>query len=274
MRAENRAFKETTFMSIADSHIHTRFSPDSTQNLAELALRAHRTGFKYIAFTEHLDSIDAINEFDFEDYFKQISAARAAFSGLTIAAGLELGYKAETADAFKKLTDKYPFDTVINSIHELNGRDCFFADTFAGKEKNKIYGDYFDAVLKSLDAPYYFSTVGHMTYISRNAPYLDSVPHYFEFETVLDKILDKIILKEKILEANSSVYNAAGVSLPTEEIFVRYYEKGGRLVSFGSDSHQVESLGRNYTAVREMLLRIGFKKTAVCIDRKIFMLDL
>ena len=51
----------------------------------------------------------------------------------------------------------------------------------------------------------------------------------------IDEILQVIIQKDKILEVNSST-KGMGLSVTSEEILQRYYQLGGRKISFASDA--------------------------------------
>ena len=64
------------------------------------------------------------------------------------------------------------------AVHACDGNDCYFADYFRGKDKAYAYRSYLEAVRKSLDAPYGYDIVGHIGYVSRNAPYPDKTLRY------------------------------------------------------------------------------------------------
>jgi len=51
--------------------------------------------------------------------------------------------------------------------------------------------------------------------------------------------------------------------LPAEPILRRYYELGGRKISFGSDAHLTERIGDKREEVMEMLKKIGFTYVTV-----------
>ena len=75
---------------------------------------------------------------------------------------------------------------------------------------------------------------------------------YAEFAESYDRILEKIIKKGKILEINSSKSKEEGF-VPSSDVLRRYYELGGRAVSFGSDAHFTSRLFVRHVIVWEGL---------------------
>ena len=84
-----------------------------------------------------------------------------------------------------------------------------------------------------------------------------------EFGEQIDDILKTIIRKDKILEINSSNKQLPNRTLPADYIVERYYQLGGRKVSFGSDSHFPERILDKWDEVVAMLKRIGFTHLTV-----------
>ena len=54
--------------------------------------------------------------------------------------------------------------------------------------------------------------------------------------------------------------------MPSAEYVKRYFDKGGRMVTVGSDAHRVADVGADDLQVYDMLHDIGF--TEVCVFRK------
>ena len=152
------------------------------------------------------------------------------------------------------ICQKYEPDFVVNSIHGGKGLDFAFQNYPEGRQK--AYGAYLDLVKKSLDAPYPYDIVGHIGYIARYVPFEDK--SFAGFEKEIDDILLTIIQKDKILEANTSAKGLQQKTLPSEEIVKRYFELGGRKVSYGSDAHFAGRIAENREYVVDMLKAIGF----------------
>ena len=143
-------------------------------------------------------------------------------------------------------------------MHTCLGKDCYFADFFAGKSKQYAYNAYLYRVLESLDAPYRYDIVAHVGYCSRNATYPDPKLRYEDYADVLDEILKRIIARGKILEVNSSAKTAGSPFIPDTDILERYFELGGRMVSFASDAHDTTRIADRRDIVVAALKKIGF----------------
>ena len=75
---------------------------------------------------------------------------------------------------------------------------------------------------------------------------------------MLDCILKGIIRRGKILEVNTSSKTAGSPFIPDTDILTRYFELGGRDVSFASDSHDTARIAEKYSLVCDALKKIGF----------------
>ena len=98
----------------------------------------------------------------------------------------------------------------------------------------------------------------HIGYCSRNATYPDPKLRYADFSDVIDEILRRIVRKGKILEVNTSSKTAGSPFIPDTDILARYYELGGREVSFASDAHDTERIGEKRDLVCAALKELGF----------------
>ncbi len=178
----------------------------------------------------------------------------------TYFAGGEFGYSHESSaqERYFKLIDKFSPDFIINSVHTCDGCECAYAAYFAGKDKERAYARYLERVLESLSAPYRYDIIGHVGYVSRYAPFADAKLHYDNFRELYDAILRGIISRGKILEVNSSVGRAGGLTLPDEDVLYRYFELGGRKISFGSDAHCSRDVARSADKVCAALRKIGY----------------
>lgn len=99
--------------------------------------------------------------------------------------------------------------------------------------------------------------MAHIGYVTRNAPYAKKALFYADFPEKFDAILHGIIERGKALEVNTHT-----TLYPSEEILRKYYEYGGRKISFGSDSHHAE-LCKDYEKTCAMLKEIGFTHFSV-----------
>lgn len=268
-------------MILTDIHTHTAFSPDGRSGIEEMTARAIALGITYYGIAEHFNydydrlrlTIDgqAVPPIDEEAYFSCARKLQKRLKGrLTLLVGAEFGFDhtGEALERYLRTQEKYEPDFVVNSVHTCLGADCYFPHYCEGRSKEYAYNAYLYRVLESLDAPYRYDVVAHIGYCSRNATYADPKLRYEEFADVLDAILKKIIAKDKILEVNSSAKTAGSPFIPDTDVLARYFELGGRLVSFASDAHDTARVGEKRQTVADALKRIGFTEIAVPVRGK------
>lgn len=250
-----------------DTHLHSHYSYDSDADISEIARALLGAGATYAAVTDHVDFNYPLTPFamwDIQAYFKEILLAKNICPSLRT--GVEIGFMGTDEPCAVELA-KNPFDFIINSVHTIDGKDPYFLPYFEGKDKKTAYTQYFLCVRKSLNARYRYDSVGHIGYVARKAPYSDRDIYLKEFGDILEDIFNVMIAKDKILEINTSAY-MSGKFLPSEPLLRRYYELGGRLVTFGSDAHCPQAIGAGFGTVTQVLRAIGFDALYGIIDNK------
>ena len=258
-------------MILTDIHTHTKFSVDGRSDIRDMIHRAVSLGLTYYGISEHFNydydrlrlQIDGelVPPIDEKAYFSCARKLQKEYSNkLTLLVGAEFGYDdaSSTLLRYMDTAEKYSPDFIVNSVHTCLGMDCYFPHYCNGKSKEYAYNAYLYRVLESLDAPYPYDIVAHIGYCSRNATYPDAKLRYEDFSDVLDLILKRIIQKGKILEVNSSAKTAGSPFIPDTDILSRYFELGGRMISFASDAHDTERIADKRDTVVAALKKIGF----------------
>ncbi|MBQ9714523.1 MAG: histidinol-phosphatase HisJ family protein [Clostridia bacterium] len=260
---------------LTDMHTHSTFSHDGRDELSVMLAAAQKAGMAFYGVSDHFDfdydlfqmseeELAQIKNADPEVYFHGARHLQEDYEGvMNVCVGAEFGYsdKAEVKARYQKIYDKYRPDFVINSVHGGDGKD--FARYIFTEDKKSTYRSYLGLIRRSLDVEYPYDVVGHIGYIARYVPYEDKRLSLAEFGEEIDDILKTIIQKGKILEVNSANKGLQNRTLPAEEIVQRYYDLGGRKVSFGSDAHFKERIADKREEVVEMLKKIGFTHLTV-----------
>ena len=256
---------------LTDMHTHsTPASHDGRDSLAAMLCEAQKRGVAFYGVSEHFDydyDVDkmspeeyaATRNGDEAEYFHSARHLQEDYEGvMNVIVGAEFGYseKQDVQGRYALTYEKYRPDFVINSIHSLDGVD--YCRRVFTETKADIYGGYLRLIRKSLDAPYHYDIVGHIGYIARYVPFEDRSFSLKEFGDEIDDILKTIIAKDKILEVNSATKNLPQLCLPDVDILQRYYDLGGRKVSFGSDSHLKERILDKRGQIVFALKKIGF----------------
>ncbi len=260
-----------------DAHTHTKFSFDGRSSAVDMAERGKELGLKYMAFTDHFDRdykhilrYKFVRQLNIEKYVAAVTEMKEKYPFLAL--GIECGYS-ELAEA--DYAEKIPYDKmdyVINSIHTVDGLDCYTAAYFSQKTIIEAYSKYLEKVLKSVDAKYGFDTVTHIGFVRKNAPYDDASMPLGTYGDIIEAILKKIIENGKTLEMNSNIRYKD--FMPTREIIERYYELGGRSITFASDAHLTARVGEMYDEAAAIVKDIGFKYWTVYRERKPVMIEI
>ncbi len=253
-----------------DTHTHTTFSFDAKSTPLDMALRGEELGLKYMAFTDHCDrdynklyKYLFVKQLDVKSYIERISKLKERFPFLAL--GIELGYSKEAERDYKAMPLDL-FDYVINSVHIVNGLDCYHREYFEGRTKRDVFLLYLKKIDESIDCGYSYDTISHIGFVRKNCPYEDKSMPLSEYRDVVESILRKIIDRNKTLEINGKIFE--GEFMPTAEILTRYYEMGGRNISFASDAHHTQFVANRYREGAELAKSIGFSHWTVHRNRE------
>jgi len=261
---------------LCDTHIHSKNSHDGNLPISKLVSIAKEKKIGYICITDHCDfDIDFggckapvhFRSLNLERYYNNFVEAKKVIAeedGLTMCFGIEASFldDEKVIQKYVETINKYPFDAIINSVHCVNKKDVYFKTAFLFKTRHQIYSEYLATIRKSLDVPYPYEIVAHIGYIAHGAPYKDKALNYDEFKDQIDDILNTIIKKGKVLEINFHHEQC-----PPRQILERYYELGGRKVSYGGDSHNGE-MCLHYPEVSKQLKEIGFTDYSVFVNHQ------
>ncbi len=251
-----------------DTHTHTSHSHDGKVTLWQVVEAAKNKGLCYLCTTDHVDydfeygnNKSPINWrfLNDEKYYADWQTAKKTLDDdknntLNLCFGIEASYDGnpKVVEKYQELIAKYPFDEVINSVHCVDGYDVYFNTAFWFKTKKKAYERYLQTIIASLDVPYQYDTVAHIGYIAHGAPYKEKALLYKDFPELIDELLKKIIAKDKAMEINFH-----HDMCPEINIIKRYFELGGRKISYGSDAHRAD-VCKDYEIACTMLKEIGF----------------
>ena len=230
-----------------DYHMHSIVSFDGHDTGLAMAQAAVKAGLKEICFTDHLD-YDPLEKmgvmaFDTEVYNREYD--RLEVPGLLIRRGMEFGMTVDNREQFKKDLNRRKFDFVLGSVHFVDDLDVYFDDYWHDKTVFEAERRFLEVTLDCVRLHDDFDVLAHLTYIGKtrchHAP--RTVP-YMEHREVIDEILRVLAAKGKGMEMNTSGVDRCGGFLPTADIFRRFKELGGQIVTVGSDAHSAERVGQ------------------------------
>jgi len=257
-----------------DSHIHSKFSTDSHVDAIDACKRAVEIGLNGLVFTDHMDldypDFDNNLLINFDQYFEFFKKLQNEWKEkLNVLIGIEMGFQSHVLDEINKILSNHPFDFVINSVHVIDHMDPYFGIYYRGKTQRQAYDIYLQEILHSVKAYDNYDIIGHIGYIARYGDFKDKPLKYKDYSDILDQILKAIIGMGKGIELNTSGIRSDLYSpIPVYDIFERYHELGGEIITIGSDAHYTEHVGHSFKEATEYLKNIGIKHVVHFEKRK------
>lgn len=230
-----------------DFHMHSRVSFDGHDTGEALAKAALSKGLREICFTDHLDYDPLAQEqtmlFTLEHYSAEYDSLE--LPGIQIRRGVEFGMNPGNADKFREDVKKRNYDFVLGSVHFVDGLDVYWAPYWEGKTVHEAERRYLEETLACVQAHDAFDVLAHLNFISKASAHPAPRPlPYGEHRELIDEILRTLAAKGKGLEMNTSGLDRCGGFLPTADIFARFKELGGQIVTVGSDAHRCNRVGQ------------------------------
>jgi histidinol-phosphatase (PHP family) len=245
---------------LADYHMHTSFSDDSVYPMKDCINRAISLGFDEICFTEHID-YGCVNAYccDCQTYLDTVRKYQKEYSDkITIKYGIEFGAQARHKKYFKEIFDKYPFDFVLLSFHQVDDKELWNQDFQTGKTQEEYNRIYFEEMLKTAQAFDFYSVLAHIDLMRRYDP--NGEYPFEKSREIIEEILKHVIASGKGIEVNTSSFRYKLNDLcPATPIIKLYKELGGEIITIGSDSHRETQVGDHVREVREILKSMGYK---------------
>ncbi len=272
-------------MYIHDSHIHTKYSFDGAQDgsgeIDIIVETAIARGINEISICDHYD-IDGILDGIYPPYFaddakKEILAAKEKYDGkIRINYGIELGQAHVRPAEAKTFLEKYQFDFVIGSLHNMREYPDFYYLKY-----EMMTPEFLDYLVKrnikeltEMATLGMLSTLAHITYINRYMTLCGVKFDYKPYYDDLSVLYEKLISSGKALEVNTSGLRRGDVTMPHLELISLYRECGGELITIGSDAHTADDVGKGIEKTAKMLRELGFRSQTVVRDGKLAQIEL
>jgi histidinol-phosphatase (PHP family) len=236
-----------------DFHIHTEFSYDSSIRSDELLPHAQSLGYEAIAITEHLDLLpQELGYFGLKSlhkYLEKMALLKNEYQDIRLLAGVEVGDYHRVIPFAKGLLDMYHFDLILGSVHFLSDHTNV-AVSFGKPLLSDQVSDYYRQNLE-LVQKCEIDILAHLGVYKR---YYSTQPKEDTQHGILKAIFETIIDRGIALEVNYSCFRKSYKRiLPDREHLELYAGLGGKLISIGSDSHDLRHFDDYYaTALNEI----------------------
>ncbi len=253
------------YKNIVDLHVHTDNSFDGNHSATFFCEKAELLDLRAIAFTDHceVDQYRADTSYEkriFQAFF-EVSKVRSAFRGkLLVLNGIELGQPVYDAEIANQIVNRFDYDHILGSVHNLRGQeDFYFMKNLSLDKAEGLLTEYFNEILELLKWGN-FDVLAHLTYPLR---YFYSQSNLEidlnKFRKQIDEILLLTAKTDKALEINTGALRQPLKRLTPEiDIVKRFKELGGSFVSVGSDAHYIEHLSLGIDVAYEAALKAGF----------------
>lgn len=265
-----------------DFHIHSIYSDDAENTMAQMALAAAKAGLAGVCFTDHADLDDINGKYNplawrKDEYFAAFEEAKAAAGDKTaLRLGLELGEATHYPEVAKAVAAEVP-DFIIGSVHNLSGMADFYCGR-AGGEDGEMYAtpeachallERYIGELEDTARLGCFDVIGHIGYPLR---YMRTLYPEIGLEAWTERLAElfrTLAQSGKGIELNcSGLRQSLGETMPSRWLLALYRDMGGEMITLGSDAHRTQHLGSGLDEGKNLLLGLGFTHYCVYNRRK------
>lgn len=244
---------------LADYHIHTAFSDDSTCPMEEAIQIALTKNLDEICFTEHIDyGVKTDLNCDCPQYLQKFIYCQQQFQGkITLKLGMEFGIQTHTIHQFKQTFNQYPFDFIILSCHQVDNLE-FWNQKFQQNKTQQEYNErYYQEILNVIQQYKHYSVLGHLDMINRYDNH--GIYPFTRVRELITAILQQVIADDKGIEVNTSCYRYSLNDLtPSINILKLYKQLGAKIITIGSDGHKPNQYGYKIAETQKLLQELGF----------------
>lgn len=266
------------YINLIDMHTHSDHSFDGHHSCMLLCESAVEKNIDGIAITDHCE-VDSKN-FDFRAFCSNqivdTCKAKKFFEGsLLVLQGIELGQAIYNKELAECILNKYHYDFVLGSIHNLeNMQDFYFLD-FDKYDVYNLLDKYFDAIIELCNWNK-FDSLAHLTYPLRYITERTNINvDLNKFSDKIETILKTLIQNEKALEINTSgLFQKINDFLPNKKIVKLYKDLGGEFITIGSDSHYCNKIGAGIIDGLRLANECGFDNITIYQHRNPILLPI
>jgi histidinol-phosphatase (PHP family) len=250
---------------LPDYHTHTARCGHARGTPAEYVEAGRAAGLLAIGVADHLPLLPdhdpglSMETCELGDYVTEVQELKARFPGFVLL-GIEADYRPHTVSDVGSLLDGHPFDYVIGSVHHLG--DWGFdnpseMEGFSAREIDEVWIEYFELVGQAAESGL-FTVLGHFDLVKKFG-HRATRP----LDAELDRLLQRVAASGVAVEINT-----AGLHKPVKEAYpspevLRRLKRAGIPITFGSDAHRPEEVGRDFAHATELAWTAGYRSFAV-----------
>ncbi len=236
---------------LVDYHVHSTESCDARSSIFEMCQKSINLGMVEIGFSEHVDfdpSDRGYGFFNYDRYSSEIEKVRKLFKNrLVIRKGVEIDYQNKYEKKIKEWLESKRFDYKIGAVHYVAGK-IIDMKPISNSDLERLYPKYFNEVINSVESRL-FDVVGHLDCMLKQDNNITDGRTGFDYWEEIQTVLEEIMNKQTYLEVNTKLFALRRARayraemIPNKRIVQEYLDKGGKLISVGSDAHSTTELG-------------------------------
>lgn len=243
--------------------MHTPLCHHAKGEPVDLATIAIKRGISEIGFSEHAPMIrDDWDDWHMQrkhinHYIKAIKNAQTTYPNLSIKYGLEVDYLPGHEDWIRDISKRYHWDYFIGSVHYIS--DDFDIDNphkldcWKTRNINEVWTTYIDRLKMAADSGL-FQIIGHADLCKKFGFYPTFDPTAL-FESFLETARDRSVA----IEINTSGLQKKCRQMYPALSILKMASAMGIGLTFGSDAHAPEEVGRDFEAAVAFAKSAGFK---------------
>ena len=256
-----------------DYQMHMALCGHASGSLADYVRHAIRIGLKEIGFSDHAPMVHerlpgvTMDFTQLPIYHSLVDEVREEFAGqISIKYALEAdfvpGFEAKT----KEIVNGYPYDYIIGSVHYVNGwavDDPLTIERWKSQNIDQVWRDYFQLLRQSAQSGF-FNIIGHC-----------DLPKKFGHRPSSDMSQEVKLTAEVFKDCGVAIeINTSGLRKPVKEMYpalshLKIYCEAGVPLTFGSDAHTPEDVGKNFQEAVELAKQAGYKEYVTFKQKKI-----
>ena len=251
-------------MNLPDYHTHTARCGHASGRPRDYVEAALARGLGGLGVADHLPLLPdrdpelSMSACELNDYITEVQELKVRFPDYVLL-GVEADYRPQTIFEVGALLGSLPFDYVIGSVHHLGGwgfDDPRQMDEYAERDIDDIWIEYFELVGDAAESGL-FTILGHLDLVKKFG--------YRPTRTLageLDRLVERVARAGVLVEINTAgLHRPVGEAYPTLDILRRLCA-AGVAVTFGSDAHRPQEVGRDFDHAVALAQAAGYTEFA------------
>jgi histidinol-phosphatase (PHP family) len=250
---------------LPDYHTHTVRCGHASGSPAAYIETARAAGLLALGVADHLPLLPhhdpelSMEICELDEYVSEVRQLKEAFPGFVLL-GIEADYRPDTVSDVRSLLESQPFDYVIGSVHHLG--EWGFDDPrqiggYNSRDIDDVWVDYLELVGEAAESGL-FTFLGHLDLVKKFG---------YRPSRILGAELDRVV--KRIAETGVVIeINTAGLHKPVQEAYpsadiLRRLRAAGVAITFGSDAHRPEEVGRDFAHAIGLARAAGYEEFAI-----------